>query len=122
MDTNATSGADPLAALYRLHTQLRLLVSAFTVAPDTPEVAIMLAGLADTTDEAASLLTAAEPTVLSVLRRAFQHAEARRHNETTSELLTAHRRLSILLRRDRPRRTEAAHEPTLRWYPPTTLP
>ena len=106
--------SDPLAVLYGLHTQLRLLVSALTVAPGTPEVTAMLAGLADTTGQAAALLAAAEPETLTALRRAFGYAKARHHNETTSELVAAHGRLSVLLRRDQPR-PEAVHEPTLRW-------
>lgn len=115
MTTNVEPSADPLTVLYRLHTQLRVLASAFTVAPDTPEVTVMLAGLADTTGQAAALLAAAEPEALVALRRAFGYAKARRHNETASELVIAHGRLSVLLRRDQPRRPEAVHEPTLRW-------
>jgi hypothetical protein len=115
--TNLEPSADPLTALYRLHTQLRILVSALTVAPGTPEVTTMLAGLADSTGQAAALLAAAEPDTLAALRRAFGYANARRYNETASELVAAHGRLSVLLRRDQPRRPEAAHEPTRRWRP-----
>ncbi|MFF6008418.1 hypothetical protein [Prauserella flavalba] len=115
MKPDAEPSADPLAVLSRMHTQLRILVSALTVAPDTPQVAAMLAGLADTTAAATELLSAAEPGTLAALRRAFGHAQARRHNETASELAAAHGRLALLLHRDRPRRIAAAEEPTLRW-------
>ncbi|WP_236789015.1 hypothetical protein [Amycolatopsis sp. GM8] len=94
----AEPSADPLAVLHRLQTQLRLLTPVLTVAPDTPEVAAMLAGLADTTAAAAALLTAVEPDTLAVLRRALDCARAQQHNETASELVTAHGRVSVLLR------------------------
>jgi hypothetical protein len=113
--SNVQPSPDPLTVLYRLHTQLRLVTPLLTVAPDTPEVAAMLAGLADTTTQATTLLTAAEPDTLAALRRAFGYAKARRHHETASELVTAHGRLSVLLRRDQPHRPAAADEPTLRW-------
>ncbi|GAA3563207.1 hypothetical protein GCM10022222_53700 [Amycolatopsis ultiminotia] len=114
---NGEPGADPLAVLYRLHHQLRVLSPVLTVAPDSPEAASMLAGLAETTDRAAGLLATAEPATLAALRQAFAHARAGRSDETTSELITAHGRLSVLLRRDLPRRGAAANEPTVRWYP-----
>lgn len=115
MTRGVEPSADPLTALYRLHAQLRVLAPAFTVAPDRPEVSTMLAGLADTTDQATALLATAEPEALAALRRAFRHAKALRHNETASELIAAHGRLSVLLRRDQPRRLETVHEPTVRW-------
>ena len=115
MTTNVEPSADPLMLLYRLHTQLRVLASAFTVAPDTPEVAAMLAGLADTTGQATALLAAAEPEALAALLPRVRLRKAHRHNETASELVAAHGRLSVLLRRDQPRRPAAVDEPTLRW-------
>lgn len=115
MTSHLESSAGPLAVLYRLHTQLRLLTPALTVGPDTPEVAIMFAGLADTTAAATALLATAEPDTLAALWRAFGYAQARRHDEAATELVSAHGRLSVLLRRDQPRRRTAADEPTLRW-------
>ncbi|MTD52708.1 hypothetical protein [Amycolatopsis pithecellobii] len=95
---NIEPGSDPLAVLRRLHTQLRLLTPAVTLAPDTPEVTTMLAGLAETAAAATTLLSAVEPGTLTVLRRAFACARAHQHNETASELVTAHGRISALLR------------------------
>jgi len=115
VNSDIEPSGDPLAVLYRLHTQLRLLTPVLTVAPDAREVAAMLDGLADTTAAARPLLAAAEPGTLAALHRAFGHARAGRHNETASELVAAHGRLSVLLRRDQPRRPGAAHEPTKRW-------
>ncbi|NKQ51623.1 hypothetical protein HFP15_01865 [Amycolatopsis sp. K13G38] len=115
MTINGEHSGDPLGVLYRLHTQLRLLTPVLTVAPDTREVAAMLDGLAETTAAARTLLAAAEPAALAALQRAFVHARAGRHNETASELVAAHGRLSVLLRRDRPRRAGAADESTKRW-------
>ncbi|WP_211260423.1 hypothetical protein [Amycolatopsis jejuensis] len=108
---------DPLAVLYRLHHQLRVLSPALTVAAGTPEARAMLDGLVDTTAQAAGLLASAEPAALAALQQAFEHARAGRGNETTSELITAYGRLSVLLRRDQPRRGAAADEPTVRWGP-----
>ncbi|MYW96374.1 hypothetical protein G3I59_38630 [Amycolatopsis rubida] len=105
---------DPLAVLYRLHQQLRVLSPVLTVAPGRPETKAMLDGLAETVSEAAGLLATAEPAALAALRQGFEHARAGRGNETTSELITAYGRLSVLLRKDAPRR-DAADEPTVRW-------
>jgi len=107
--------SDPLAVLYRLHHQLRVVSPVLTVAPNRPETKTMLAGLASTVTEAAGLLATAEPAALGALRQAFEHLRAERPNEAMSELVTAYGRLSVLLRRDSPRRDEAAHEPTVRW-------
>jgi hypothetical protein len=108
--------ADDVSALYRLHTQLALLTSAVTVAAGHPDTITMLAGLRETTARAAGLLTFAEPEALAAIDRALEHAVVGQYNETCSELVHAHRRLAVLLRRDdRPRRTGAAGESTLRW-------
>jgi hypothetical protein len=114
--TDADDDRGPLAVLYRLHRQLRILVSTFTVAADTPEAAAMLAGLADTATQAAALLATADPDTLTALHRAFGHVRARRYNEACTEFIAAHRRLALMLHRDdRPRRAAAADEPTKRW-------
>ncbi|GAA1025802.1 MULTISPECIES: hypothetical protein [Amycolatopsis] len=105
---------DPLAVLYRLHHQLRVLSPVLTVAPGRPETKAMLDGLAETVSEAAGLLSTAEPAALAALRQAFDHARAGRGNEATSELITAYGRLSVLLRKDAPRR-DSTDEPTVRW-------
>lgn len=110
-----TDPADPLSVLYKLHTQLRILVPVLTAAPEQPEITTMLGGLEATTGRAANLLTVAEPSALAAIHRALEHATSGRHNETVSELLAAYRRLSVLLRRDRPRRPAAADELTRRW-------
>ena len=108
--------AGDVSALYRLHTQLAILTSALTVAAGHPDTITMLAGLRDTTSRAAELLTFVEPEALAAIERALEHAVVGQYNETCSELVHAHRRLAVLLRRDdRPRRTGAAAEPTLRW-------
>lgn len=75
----------------------------------------MLGGLAVTAARAENLLAVVEPRVLVAIRRALEHANCRRHDESVSELLAAHGHLSVLLRRDQPRRSAAADEPTRRW-------
>ncbi|MFD2472199.1 hypothetical protein [Amycolatopsis silviterrae] len=105
---------DPLAVLYRLHHQLRVLSPVLTVAPGRPETQVMLDGLAETVSEAEGLLATAEPAALAALRQAFDYARAGRGNEANSELITAYGRLSVLLRKDTPRR-DSANEPTVRW-------
>ncbi|WP_211226817.1 hypothetical protein [Amycolatopsis benzoatilytica] len=112
---NSAGETDPLAVLYRLHHQLRVVSPVLTVAPNRPETKAMLDGLAATVSEAAGLLATAEPAALAALRQAFEHTRADRVNEAMSELVTAYGRLSVLLRQDSPRRDEAAHEPTVRW-------
>jgi hypothetical protein len=109
--------AGDVSTLYRLHAQLAILVPALTVAAaEHPDTATMLAGLRDTTSRAAGLLALAEPEALAAVHRALEHAVTGQHNETCSELIHAHRLLAVLLRRsDRPRRSGAAEEPTLRW-------
>ncbi|KAA9157450.1 hypothetical protein FPZ12_025090 [Amycolatopsis acidicola] len=87
-----------VAVLHCLHTQLRLLAAAMTVDASAPEVTAMLAGLADTTAAASAVLAVAEPGTLDVLGRAFAYAKARRHDESATELVAAHGRLSLLLR------------------------
>ncbi|HVV13458.1 hypothetical protein [Amycolatopsis sp.] len=87
-----------VAVLRCLHTQLRLLAAAMTVDAAAPEVTTMLAGLADTAAAASEMLAVAEPGTLDVLGRAFAYARARRLDETASELVLAHGRLSLLLR------------------------
>ena len=112
---NSAGESDPLAVLYRLHHQLRVVSPVLTVAPHRPETKTMLDGLAATVSEAAGLLATAEPAALAALRQAFEHLRDGRVNEAMSELVTAYGRLSVLLRRDAPRRDEAAHEQTVRW-------
>lgn len=116
--TNGESGTDPLDVLYLLHRQLRLVSPALTVAPESREVRAMLVGLAETTNRAAPLLASVEPGALAALEQAFRHARAGRPDETNSELIGAYGRLSVLLRRDAPRREAAANEPTVRWIVP----
>jgi hypothetical protein len=108
--------AGDVSLLYRLHTQLSLLTPALTVAAGHPDTTTMLAGLRDTATRAAGLLAFVEPEALAAIGRALEYAVIGQYNETCSELVYAHRRLAVLLRRDdRPRRTGAAGEPTLRW-------
>lgn len=107
--------AGPAAMLYRLLRQLRILVPVLTVSPNRPETRAMLTGLNDTATQAAPLLTVADPAVLTAIRTGLDHAHHSRHNEACTELVAAHGRLAVLLRQDKPRRPDAAHEPTLRW-------
>jgi hypothetical protein len=105
-----------LSALYRLHAQLKILVPTVAVAAGHPETTAMLAGAREATAGVAGLLDLVEPEALAALRRALDHAVAGEFDESCSELTHARQRLAVLLRRDdRPRRPEAATEPTMRW-------
>ncbi|MFD9896074.1 hypothetical protein ACFWY9_42570 [Amycolatopsis sp. NPDC059027] len=116
MNTSEQASGGELRVLYQLHTELTILTPALTVAPGTPETATMTAGLRETTAAAAELLAVAEPDALDHIRRALVYAAAHDFAAACSDLAYAQHRLSVLLRRDdRPRRSEAAREPTLRW-------
>lgn len=99
MTADVEPSADSLAMLYRLQTQLRILVSALMIAPDSFEVSIMFGRLVDTADHAMALLAAVEPDALAAIRRAFGYAQTHQHNESTSELVHASGRLAMLLHR-----------------------
>ncbi|HEV7975720.1 hypothetical protein [Amycolatopsis sp.] len=114
--TASEHGAADLSVLYRLHAQLKILVPTVAVAAGHPETTAMLAGVRETTAGVAGLLDLVEPEALAALRRALDHAAAGEFDESCSELTYARQRLAVLLRRDdRPRRPDAATEPTLRW-------
>lgn len=120
-DSRPPPGQPPVAprdVLQRLHGQLHVLVVALVADPRAPATAAMLATVRDTAARWAGLLGAVEPVALCAIRAALDHARAGEFSEASSELLASHRRLGVLLHRDRPRRDEAAHEPTLRWEPP----
>lgn len=77
----------------------------------------LLATIRTTAARAEGLLRVVEPIALSSIRAGLEHAAAGEHNESRTEFLTAYHRLSVLLHKDRPRRVEAADEPTKRWRP-----
>jgi hypothetical protein len=113
---NAQQPASDTSVLYRLHAQLTVLTPVLTAAAGHPGTVTMLTSLRTTTAEAADLLAFVEPAALAAIRQGLEHAACGEYNASCSELLHAHRCLSILLRRDdQPRRIEAANEPTRRW-------
>jgi hypothetical protein len=107
--------AQDTSVLYRLHAQLAILTPVLTAAAGHADTVPMLASLRATAAEAAELLAFVEPAALAAIRQGLEHAACGEHNAACSELLHAHRCLGILLRRDEPRRVEAANEPTRRW-------
>lgn len=108
-------GAKALETLAALRHQLHMIVPALTVGEGRPEMTPLLAALRATTARVEALLTVAEPEALAAIRSGFEHAAAAEHNEARTAFLTAYHRLSVLMHADRPRRPEAAHEPTKRW-------
>lgn len=97
---NARSGH-----LGSLQLQLRLLAATMTVAAESAEVVLMLAGVAVTTDRAKYDLAGCAPEVIILVRQALGSAAEGRYEVACTELIAAHGKLAAV-RRDRARASD----------------
>lgn len=103
----ATSvGGEPM--VIRLLAQLRLLVQVLVIGAGTPEAATMVAGLRQTTTQAAGMLAVTAPDAFTAITAGLAHADAGEFSQARTELLAASRSLRGLTRRGLPGQAEPA--------------